>query len=227
MNLLIENKNMKYSNSSLIHEKKSPLNHNLISKLFFQFNEINGRGIKLDKVNEMMIENENNFLSNSRRRNNNNCRDNLLTEIEYIYKETNKPNENHNLKNIIADKKIEYSKNINESIFPIQLKNNSIIIPKMKKRKKKYNSNLENCLTDEMEFNDESMHKIIHNQIIPLKGKENKTYKLKYKKIPKKYDFINIFPNQMHVNKDQYLKSFDDYEMRFNALNMRKDAFKV
>ena len=150
-----------------------------------------------------------------------------MNEIEYIYTETNKPNENHNLQNIIADKKIEYSKKINESIFPIQLKNNSIIIPKMKKRKKKYKSNLENCLTDEMGFNDESMDKIIHSQIIPLKGKENKTYKLKYKKIPKKYYFINIFPSKMNVNKYQYLKSFDDYEMRFNALNMRKDAFKV
>ena len=218
---------MKYSKSSLINERNSPLNSNLISKLFFQYNEINGRAIKLDKVNEIIIEREKNILSNSKKNKNNNYRDNLMNEIEYIYTETNKPNENHNLQNIIADKKIEYSKKINESIFPIQLKNNSIIIPKMKKRKKKYNSNLENCLTDEMEFNDESMHKIIHSQIIPLKGKENKTYKLKYKKIPKKYDFINIFPNKMHVNKDQYLKSFDDYEMRFNALNMRKDAFKV
>ena len=218
---------MKYSKSSLINERNSPLNSNLISKLFFQYNEINGRAIKLDKVNEIIIEREKNILSNSKKNKNNNYRDNLMNEIEYIYTETNKPNENHNLQNIIADKKIEYSKKINESIFPIQLKNNSIIIPKMKKRKKKYNSNLENCLTDEMEFNDESMHKIIHSQIIPLKGKDNKTYKLKYKKIPKKYDFINIFPNKMHVNKDQYLKSFDDYEMRFNALNMRKDAFKV
>ena len=216
---------MKYSKSSLINERNSPLNSNLISKLFFQYNEINGRAIKLDKVNEIIIEREKNILSNSKKNKNNNYRDNLMNEIEYIYTETNKPNENHNLQNIIADKKIEYSKKINESIFPIQLKNNSIIIPKMKKRK--YNSNLENCLTDEMEFNDESMHKIIHSQIIPLKGKENKTYKLKYKKIPKKYYFINIFPSKMHVNKDQYLKSFDDYEMRFNALNMRKDAFKV
>ena len=218
---------MKYSKSSLINERNSPLNSNLISKLFFQYNEINGRAIKLDKVNEIIIEREKNILSNSKKNKNNNYRDNLMNEIEYIYTETNKPNENHNLQNIIADKKIEYSKKINESIFPIQLKNNSIIIPKMKKRKKKYNSNLENCLTDEMEFNDESMHKIIHSHIIPLKGKENKTYKLKYKKIPKKYYFINIFPSKMHVNKDQYLKSFDDYEMRFNALNMRKDAFKV
>ena len=218
---------MKYSKSSLINERNSPLNSNLISKLFFQYNEINGRAIKLDKVNEIIIEREKNILSNSKKNKNNNYRDNLMNEIEYIYTETNKPNENHNLQNIIADKKIEYSKKINESIFPIQLKNNSIIIPKMKKRKKKYNSNLENCLTDEMEFNDESMHKIIHSQIIPLKGKENKTYKLKYKKIPKKYYFINIFPSKMHVNKDQYLKSFDDYELRFNALNMRKDAFKV
>ena len=92
-------------------------------------------------------------------------------------------------------------KNINESIFPSQLKNNSIIIPKIKKRRKKNNFYLENCLTDEMEFNDESMHKIIHNQIIPLKGKENKTYKLKYKKIPKKYDFINIFPKKCMLMK--------------------------
>ena len=102
-----------------------------------------------------------------------------MTEIEYIYTETNKPNESNNLQNIIADKKIEYSKNINESIFPYQLKNNSIIIPNIKKRRKKNNFYLENCLTDEMEFNDESMHKIIHSQIIPLKGKDNKTYKLK------------------------------------------------
>ena len=129
---------MKYSNSSLINEKKSALNHNLISKLFFQFNEINGRAIKLDKVNEIIIENEKkNFLSNAKRTNKNNYRDNLMNEIEYIYTETNKPNESNNLQNIIADKKIEYSKNINESIFPSQLKNNSIIIPKMKKRRKK------------------------------------------------------------------------------------------
>ena len=168
---------MKYSNSSLINEKKSALNHNLISKLFFQFNEINGRAIKLDKVNEIIIENEKkNFLSNAKRTNKNNYRDNLMTEIEYIYTEANKPNESNNLQNIIADKKIEYSKNINESIFPSQLKNNSIIIPKIKKRRKKNNFYLENCLTDEMEFNDESMHKIIHSQIIPLKGKDNKNY---------------------------------------------------
>ena len=182
----------------------------------------------MDKVNEIIIENEKkNFLSNAKRTNKNNYRDNLMTEIEYIYTETNKPNESNNLQNIIADKKIQYSKNINESIFPSQLKNNSIIIPKIKKRRKKNNFYLENCLTDEMEFNDESMHKIIHNQIIPLKGKENKTYKLKYKKIPKKYYFINIFPSKMHVKEVQHLKIFNDYEMRFNALNMRKDVFKV
>ena len=127
---------MKYSKSSLINERNSPLNSNLISKLFFQYNEINGRAIKLDKVNEIIIEREKNILSNSKKNKNNNYRDNLMNEIEYIYTETNKPNENHNLQNIIADKKIEYSKKINESIFPIQLKNNSIIIPKMKKRKK-------------------------------------------------------------------------------------------
>ena len=39
---------MKYSNSSLINEKKSALNHNLISKLYFQFNEINSLTIKND-----------------------------------------------------------------------------------------------------------------------------------------------------------------------------------
>jgi hypothetical protein len=71
----------------------------------------------LDKVNEIIIENEKkNFLSNSKRTNKNNYRDNLMTEIEYIYTETNKPNESNNLQNIIADKKIEYSKNMYFSI---------------------------------------------------------------------------------------------------------------
>ena len=55
---------MKYSKSSLINERNSPLNSNLISKLFFQYNEINGRAIKLDKVNEIIIEREKNILSN-------------------------------------------------------------------------------------------------------------------------------------------------------------------
>ncbi len=57
-----------------------------------------------------------NFLSNAKRTNKNNYRDNLMTEIEYIYTETNKPNESNNLQNIIADKKIEYSKNMYFSI---------------------------------------------------------------------------------------------------------------
>ncbi len=71
----------------------------------------------MDKVNEIIIENEKkNFLSNSKRTNKNNYRDNLMTEIEYIYTETNKPNESNNLQNIIADKKIEYSKNMYFSI---------------------------------------------------------------------------------------------------------------
>ena len=36
-----------------------------------------------------------------------------------------------------------------------------------------------------------------------------------------------IFFLKMHVNEVQHLKIFNDYEMRFNALNMRKDVFKL
>ena len=69
-------------------------------------------------------------------------------------------------------------------------------------------------------------HKLIHSQIIPLEGKKNKTYKFKYN-IPKGITFMNISSNKIQSSNADNLKKVDEYEMRLNALSMKKDVFKV
>ena len=71
------------------------------------------------------------------------------------------------------------------------------------------------------------MPKYIHTQIIPLKGKKNKTYKFKYKNISKGINYINIHPINKDAKEIKYFKNLDDYEMRYKLINMRKEIFKV
>ena len=222
----MENKNNIYS-YSLKYKRQSSFNPNLISKLFFEFDEKNSRSIKFEKVNEIIDDNINiiNDISNiNYNPSRNHFRDKLMSQIEYIYTEAKKPKPSESLHNILIDKKVQSSKNIIDSIFETQLKNNSIIIPKMK-RKKKEDIKPKNLLsTDNTE---DEMPKYIHTQIIPLKGKKNKTYKFKYKNIPKGINYINIHPINKDAKEIKYFKNLDDYEMRYKLINMRKEIFKV
>jgi hypothetical protein len=226
----MENINKKYSNQIKKNRKLPPFDPKIISKLFFEFDERNSRTIKFNKVNEI-IEDEKNFYSQPHYSNTiNNYRDNLMSQIDYVYSESNKTvSDNNNLESILANQKIEYSKNMNNSIFETQLKKNSIIIPKIKKRKKINLDNLNNFENSkkQIRYQTDDLNNIIHSQIITLKGKKNKTYKLRNKDINKGIKLINVSPKQIYSKNEEYSKTLDDYEMRFKILNMKKEVFKV
>ena len=226
----MDNNNKIYSNQIKKNRNLPPFDPKIISKLFFEFDERNSRTIKFNKVNEI-IEDEKNFYSQPHYSNTiNNYRDNLMSQIDYVYSESNKPvSDNNNLESILANQKIEYSKNMNNSIFETQLKKNSIIIPKIKKRKKINLDNLNNFENSkkQIRYQTDDLNNIIHSQIITLKGKKNKTYKLRNKDINKGIKLINVSPKQIYSKNEEYSKTLDDYEMRFKILNMKKEVFKV
>ena len=85
-----------------------------------------------------------------------------MSQIEYIYTEAKKPKPSESLHNILIDKKVQSSKNIIDSIFETQLKNNSIIIPKMKRKKKK-NIKPKNILKKKNKKNEKKKNKIKKN----------------------------------------------------------------
>jgi len=226
----MDNKNKIFLNQTKKKRNLPPFDPKIISKLFFEFDERNSRTIKFNKVNEI-IEDEKNFYSQPHYSNTiNNYRDNLMSQIDYVYSESNKPvSDNNNLESILANQKIEYSKNMNNSIFETQLKKNSIIIPKIKKRKKINLDNLNNFENSkkQIRYQTDDLNNIIHSQIITLKGKKNKTYKLRNKDINKGIKLINVSPKQIYSKNEEYSKTLDDYEMRFKILNMKKEVFKV
>ena len=205
-------------------KRQLPFNPNIISKLFFEFNEKNSRSIKFNKINEI-IDIENKYFNDSRMINDpykKFLRDNLMSQIGYVYKETNKPQESQDIDNILIKQRLQFSKKIRDNIFSTELKKLSFTIPKIKKKKKReiVSDTLEN------ETIDYPTHKLIHSQIIPLKGKKNKTYKVKYN-IPKGITFMNISSDKIQSSNADKLKKLDEYEMRLNALSMKKDVFKV
>ena len=153
-----------------------------------------------------------------------------MSQIDYVYSESNKPvSDNNNLESILVNQQVEYSKNMNNSIFETQLKKNSIIIPKIKKRKKINLDNLNNFENSkkQIRYQTDDLNNIIHSQIITLKGKKNKTYKLRNKDINKGIKLINVSPQKIYPKNEVYSKTLDDYEMRFKILNMKKEVFKV
>ena len=228
----MENINKKYSNQIKKNRKLPPFDPKIISKLFFVFDERNSRSIKFNKVNEI-IEDGKNFYSEPHYSNtNNNYRNKLMSQIDYVYSESNKPiSDNNNLESILVNQQVEYSKNMNNSIFETQLKKNSIIIPIMKKRKKINSDNINNALSNnkinQKRIQNDDLNNIVHSQIITLKGKKNKTYKLRNKEISKGIKLINVSPKQIYRKNEEYSKTLDDYEMRFKILNMKKEIFKV
>ena len=226
----MENINKKYSNQIKKNRKLPPFDPKIISKLFFVFDERNSRSIKFDKVNEI-IEDGKNFFSQPHYTNtNDNYRNKLMSQIDYVYSESNKPIVNdNNLESILVNQKVEYSKNMNNSIFETQVKKNSIIIPLMKKRKKFISDNLNNSKNNKVQkrIQTDDLNNIIHSQIITLKGKNNKTYKLRNKDINKGIKLINVSPQKIYPKNEVYSKTLDDYEMRFKILNMKKEVFKV
>ena len=226
----MDNKNKIFLNQTKKKRNLPPFDPKIISKLFFEFDERNSRTIKFNKVNEI-IEDEKNLYSQPHYSNTiNDYRDNLMSQIDYVYSESNKPvSDNNNLESILANQKIEYSKNMNNSIFETQLKKNSIIIPKIKKRKKINLDNLNNFENSkkQIRYQTDDLNNIIHSQIITLKGKKNKTYKLRNKDINKGIKLINVSPKQIYSKNEEYSKTLDDYEMRFKILNMKKEVFKV
>ena len=226
----MDNKNKIFLNQTKKKRNLPPFDPKIISKLFFEFDERNSRTIKFNKVNEI-IEDEKNFYSQPHYSNTiNNYRDNLMSQIDYVYSESNKPvSDNNNLESILVNQQVEYSKNMNNSIFETQLKKNSIIIPKIKKRKKINLDNLNNFENSkkQIRYQTDDLNNIIHSQIITLKGKKNKTYKLRNKDINKGIKLINVSPKQIYSKNEEYSKTLDDYEMRFKILNMKKEVFKV
>ena len=155
-----------------------------------------------------------------------------MSQIDYVYSESNKPiSDNNNLESILVNQQVEYSKNMNNSIFETQLKKNSIIIPIMKKRKKINSDNINNALSNnkinQKRIQNDDLNNIVHSQIITLKGKNNKTYKLRNKDINKGIKLINVSPQKIYPKNEVYSKTLDDYEMRFKILNMKKEVFKV
>ncbi len=205
-------------------KRQLPFNPNIISKLFFEFNEKNSRSIKFNKINEI-IDIENKYFNDSRMINDpykKFLRDNLMSQIGYVYTETNKPQESQDIDNILIKQRLQFSKKIRDNIFSTELKKLSFTIPKIKKKKKReiVSDTLEN------ETIDYPTHKLIHSQIIPLKGKKNKTYKVKYN-IPKGITFMNISSDKIQSSNADKLKKLDEYEMRLNALSMKKDVFKI
>ena len=226
----MDNNNKIYSNQIKKNRNLPPFDPKIISKLFFVFDERNSRSIKFDKVNEI-IEDGKNFFSQPHYTNtNDNYRNKLMSQIDYVYSESNKPIVNdNNLESILVNQKVEYSKNMNNSIFETQLKKNSIIIPLMKKRKKFISDNLNNSKNNKVQkrIQTDDLNNIIHSQIITLKGKNNKTYKLRNKDINKGIKLINVSPKQIYPKNEEYSKTLDDYEMRFKILNMKKEVFKV
>ena len=226
----MDNKNKIFLNQTKKKRNLPPFDPKIISKLFFEFDERNSRTIKFNKVNEI-IEDEKNFYSQPHYSNTiNNYRDNLMSQIDYVYSESNKPvSDNNNLESILVNQQVEYSKNMNNSIFETQLKKNSIIIPKIKKRKKINLDNLNNFENSkkQIRYQTDDLNNIIHSQIITLKGKKNKTYKLRNKDINKGIKLINVSPQKIYPKNEVYSKTLDDYEMRFKILNMKKEVFKV
>ena len=226
----MDNNNKIYSNQIKKNRNLPPFDPKIISKLFFVFDERNSRSIKFDKVNEI-IEDGKNFFSQPHYTNtNDNYRNKLMSQIDYVYSESNKPIVNdNNLESILVNQKVEYSKNMNNSIFETQVKKNSIIIPLMKKRKKFISDNLNNSKNNKVQkrIQTDDLNNIIHSQIITLKGKKNKTYKLRNKDINKGIKLINVSPQKIYPKNEVYSKTLDDYEMRFKILNMKKEVFKV
>lgn len=211
------------------NKRQLPFDPTLISKIFFEFNEKNSRTIKFKKVNEI-IEVEKQYSNNLRRANNpyrKFFRDNLMSQIDYVYTETNKPKESEDIENLLIKQRLQFSKKLSDNIFSTQLKKLSFTIPKIKKKKREIVSDTLNIhSTNYNNLDNYPTHKVIHSQIIPLKGKKNKTYKFKYN-ISKGINFINVSSDKIQSNKDNTLKNLDEYEMRFNALSMKKDVFKV
>lgn len=205
-------------------KRQLPFDPNLISKIFFEFNEKNSRSVKFNKINEI-IDIEKKYFNDSRMINEPNkkfFRDNLMSQIDYVYTETNRPQESQDIDSILIKQRLQFSKKIRDNIFSTELKKLSFTIPKMKKKKKR------EIVSDTLENKsiDYPTHKLIHSQIIPLKGKKNKTYKFKYN-IPKGITFMNISSNKIQSSNADNLKKVDEYEMRLNALSMKKDVFKV
>ena len=132
----MDNNNKIYSNQIKKNRNLPPFDPKIISKLYFVFDERNSRSIKFNKVNEI-IEDGKNFFSQPHYSNtNDNYRNQLMSQIDYVYSESNKPIlDDNNLESILVNQKVEYSKNMNNSIFETQVNNNPIIIPLMKKEK--------------------------------------------------------------------------------------------
>ncbi len=135
----MDNNNKIYSNQIKKNRNLPPFDPKIISKLFFVFDERNSRSIKFDKVNEI-IEDGKNFFSQPHYTNtNDNYRNKLMSQIDYVYSESNKPIVNdNNLESILVNQKVEYSKNMNNSIFEIQVKKKSYYHSSNEKKKKIY-----------------------------------------------------------------------------------------
>jgi hypothetical protein len=119
-------------------KRQLPFDPNLISKIFFEFNEKNSRSVKFNKINEI-IDIEKKYFNDSRMINEPNkkfFRDNLMSQIDYVYTETNRPQESQDIDSILIKQRLQFSKKIRDNIFSTELKKLSFTIPKMKKKKK-------------------------------------------------------------------------------------------
>ena len=167
----------KYNTINISNKKeKQRLNPNLISHLFFQFKD-NGSN-KFKKTRNKNNEIKQNSSKKGQIRNN--FLNKIMTETNYVYKESNIENkDNSNIKYDIFYMKMNSTDKINKEYFPIQQFNKSIYIPKIIKIKKNYHSEVKNKINN---YNDEEIlfQSNKQKQYIKLKGEKNLTYKNRF-----------------------------------------------
>ena len=201
----------------------SKLDKDVMSNLFFQLGPKHSRLHRFEDFGKKFISGK---LSKDLSpiydfRNRDLKRNRITSDTLYVFNETNrKPREEFELN----PKYFFHSDELlNKEFFPTQVTNSSVTIPKTKiiKEDKK----------DEDDSDDEyKPPEIHHKQIVFLKGKNNKTYLLKYYKNANPYnrtlnelDLTPFIPSR-YIKLD---KKLDEYAMMERLEKNRKPAFKI
>ena len=201
----------------------SKLNKDVMSNLFFQLGPKHSR---LHQFEDYEKKFRSGILSKNLSpiydfRNRDLKRNRITSDTLYVFNETNrKPREEFELN----PKYFFHSDELlNKEFFPTQVTNSSVTIPKTKKIKE--NKKDEDDSDDE--FKPPEIH---HKQIVFLKGKNNKTYLMKYYKNLNSYnrtlnelDLTPFIPSR-YIKLD---KKLDEYAMMERLEKNRKPAFKI
>ena len=200
----------------------SKLNKDVMSNLFFQLGPKHSR---LHQFEDYEKKFRSGILSKNLSpiydfRNRDLKRNRITSDTLYVFNETNrKPSEFElNPKYFFHSDEL-----LNKEFFPTQVTNSSVTIPKTKKIKE--NKKDEDDSDDE--FKPPEIH---HKQIVFLKGKNNKTYLMKYYKNLNSYnrtlnelDLTPFVPSR-YIKID---KKLDEYAMMEKIEKSRKPVFKI